>query len=120
VRANVVAPGPIDTEMTRPTKGNLSFKLALLAVEAVPLGRRGQPEEVANVCLFLASDLASFVTGSVYSVDGGSTCTHGLPGLEAKRSVKKDKPEGTVELEHQHEGRNDLREPRAGTPRSRQ
>ncbi|HWM85061.1 MAG TPA: SDR family NAD(P)-dependent oxidoreductase [Kofleriaceae bacterium] len=108
VRANVVAPGPIDTEMTRPSKGNMSVKHALMAVASVPLGRRGTPEEVANVCLFLASDLASFVTGAIYTVDGGATASAGLPGLEAKRDVKRP-PEPTVPLEHQHEGRGTLR-----------
>ena len=39
----------------------------------IPLGRYGKPEDVAKVMLFLASDDSSFVTGSVYSVDGGST-----------------------------------------------
>lgn len=108
VRANVVAPGPIDTEMTRPSKGNMTVKHAIMAVNSVPLGRRGTPEEVANVCLFLASDLASFVTGAIYTVDGGATAAAGLPGLQAKRDVKQP-PSGTVELEHQHEGRGTLR-----------
>ena len=104
VRANVVAPGPIDTEMTRPSKGSMNLKTAFMAVESTALGRRGTPEEVANVCLFLASDLASFVTGAIYTVDGGATASAGLPGLQAKREVKRA-PEGTVPLEHQHEGR---------------
>jgi NAD(P)-dependent dehydrogenase (short-subunit alcohol dehydrogenase family) len=104
VRANAVAPGPIDTEMTRPTKGEMTVKNALLSVEAVPLWRRGTPEEVANVYLFLASDLASYVNGAVYTVDGGATATQGLPGLEAKSPAKKA-PEGTVDLEHQYAGR---------------
>ena len=108
VRANIVAPGPIDTEMTRPSKGNMSVKNAFMAVKSVPLGRRGTPEEVANVCLFLASGLATFVTGGIYTVDGGATASGGMPGLQAK-SEAKTAPDGTVELEHQHEGRGTLR-----------
>lgn len=108
VRANVVAPGPIDTEMTRPSKGKMTVKNAFMAVASTPLGRRGTPEEVANVCLFLASDLATFVTGAVYTVDGGATASGGLPGLQAKRAAKEE-PETTVYLEHQHEGRGTLR-----------
>ena len=42
-------------------------------ISNIPLGRYGKPEDVAKVMLFLASDDSSFVTGSVYSVDGGST-----------------------------------------------
>jgi NAD(P)-dependent dehydrogenase (short-subunit alcohol dehydrogenase family) len=104
IRANVVAPGPIDTEMTRPSKGEMKVKNAIMAVESVPLGRRGTPEEVANVYLFLASDLASFVNGAIYSVDGGSTATAGMPGLMAKRAAK-EPPEGTIDLKHQYDGR---------------
>jgi NAD(P)-dependent dehydrogenase (short-subunit alcohol dehydrogenase family) len=108
VRANVVAPGPIDTEMTRPSKGNMKVKNAIMAVKSVPLGRRGTPEEVANVYLFLASDLASYVTGAVYAVDGGSTAGAGLLGLFAKSEAKKA-PEGTVALEHEYAGRGTLK-----------
>ena len=107
VRANVVAPGPIDTEMTRPTKGTMKVKNAFVAVRSTALGRRGTPEEVANVALFLASDLATFVTGAVYTVDGGSTGAQAMPGLEAKRDARQA-PEGTVDLRHQHEGRGTL------------
>jgi NAD(P)-dependent dehydrogenase (short-subunit alcohol dehydrogenase family) len=107
VRANVVAPGPIDTEMTRPTKGNMTIKHAFMAVKSTPLGRRGTPEEVANVCLFLLSDLSSYVTGAVYTVDGGATAAAGMPGLEAG-SEAKEAPPGTIELKHQHEGRGTL------------
>jgi hypothetical protein len=93
--------------MTRPTKGNMTVKHAMMAVAGTALGRRGTPEEVANVCLFLASDLASFVTGAIYTVDGGATAAAGVPGLQAKREAK-EPPDGTVPLEHQYDGRGDL------------
>jgi NAD(P)-dependent dehydrogenase (short-subunit alcohol dehydrogenase family) len=111
IRANAVAPGPIDTEMTRPSKGHISIKNALMSTAASPMGRRGTPEEVANVYLFLASDLATYVTGAVVTVDGGATATKGIPGMEARHHVKQ-KPEGSVELEHQYEGRGTLGDPK--------
>jgi 3-oxoacyl-[acyl-carrier protein] reductase len=67
VRANAVQPGMIDTPMTRALAPDL---LAQAAADA-PLGRLGRPEEVASVVLFLASDLAGFVTGAVIEVTGG-------------------------------------------------
>ena len=67
VTCNAIAPGAIDTEMTRaiPEK-----KLQELA-DTIPLRRIGQPEDVAKVVGFLASDAASYVTGTVIPVDGG-------------------------------------------------
>ena len=55
----------------------------------------------------LASGLATYVTGGIYTVDGGATASGGLPGLQAK-SEAKTAPEGTVRLEHQQEGRGTL------------
>jgi NAD(P)-dependent dehydrogenase (short-subunit alcohol dehydrogenase family) len=67
---NAVAPGPTETGMLNRFTGTAERKAALTA--GVPLGRVGQPDEIAQAILFLASDAASFVTSSVYGVDGGS------------------------------------------------
>jgi 3-oxoacyl-[acyl-carrier protein] reductase len=67
VRVNAVAPGYIITDMTE--RMPEEAKKALLAL--VPMGRGGIPEEVAKVVLFLASDLASYITARVIQVDGG-------------------------------------------------
>jgi 3-oxoacyl-[acyl-carrier protein] reductase len=67
VRVNAVAPGYIDTEMTQ----RLSDEAKEIMLSRVSLGRAGTPEEVAKVVLFLASDLASYVTGEVIRIDGG-------------------------------------------------
>ncbi|MCD4679535.1 MAG: 3-oxoacyl-[acyl-carrier-protein] reductase [Bacteroidales bacterium] len=67
IRCNAVAPGFIETEMTN----KLSDELKEIWKKDVPLRRAGQPEDVANVVAFLASDLSSYVTGQVISVCGG-------------------------------------------------
>lgn len=71
VRVNAVAPGPTETEMLNRFTGTAERKTALLS--GVPLGRIGQPEEIARAVVFLASGEASFVTGQVLTADGGKT-----------------------------------------------
>lgn len=69
ITVNNVAPGAVDTPMDAPLKADPQKLKKLLA--EIPLGRMGTPQEVAEVCAFLASDLASYTTGSTYFVDGG-------------------------------------------------
>jgi NAD(P)-dependent dehydrogenase (short-subunit alcohol dehydrogenase family) len=70
IRVNVICPGPTDTPMLR--KAMSPEQLDAFA-QTFPMGRLGQPEEIAGGALFLASDDASFVTGAVLFVDGGQT-----------------------------------------------
>ena len=67
IRSNVIAPGFIETEMT----GVLDEKVVQGWRDSIPLKRGGTPEDVANVCVFLASDLSAYVTGQTINVDGG-------------------------------------------------
>ena len=67
VRANAIAPGFIETAMTH----QLSDEVRKEWMKQIPLRRGGQTEDVANVAVFLASDLSSYVTGQVIQVDGG-------------------------------------------------
>ncbi|MBO4233378.1 3-oxoacyl-[acyl-carrier-protein] reductase [Riemerella anatipestifer] len=67
IRCNAIAPGFIETEMT----AALDEKTVQGWRETIPLKRGGQPEDVANACVFLGSELSSYVTGQVLNVDGG-------------------------------------------------
>lgn len=67
IRSNVIAPGFIETEMT----AKLPEDVIIEWRQGIPLKRGGTPEDVANVCLFLATDLSAYVTGQVIHVDGG-------------------------------------------------
>jgi 3-oxoacyl-[acyl-carrier protein] reductase len=67
IRCNAIAPGFIETEMT----AKLNEDVVKGWRDAIPLKRGGSPEDVANVCVFLGSDMSAYVTGQVINVDGG-------------------------------------------------
>ena len=67
IRSNVIAPGFIETEMT----AKLSEEVVQGWRDGIPLKRGGKPTDVANACVFLASDLSGYITGQVLHVDGG-------------------------------------------------
>ncbi len=67
IRCNTIAPGFIETEMT----AKLNEEVVKGWRNAIPLKRGGTPEDVANACVFLASDMSSYITGQTLSVDGG-------------------------------------------------
>jgi NAD(P)-dependent dehydrogenase (short-subunit alcohol dehydrogenase family) len=71
VRVNAVAPGPTDTGMLTRFTGTAEKKAAMR--KGVPLGRLGEPMEIAQAAVFLASDHASFVTGQILAADGGKS-----------------------------------------------
>ena len=67
IRSNVIAPGFIETEMT----DKLSEEVVQGWRDGIPLKRGGKPDDVANACVFLASDMSDYITGQVLQVDGG-------------------------------------------------
>ena len=67
VTCNAIAPGFIETEMTE----SLSEKIKEQAISAIPMKKMGSPEDVANLSVFLASDLSRYITGEVIKIDGG-------------------------------------------------
>ena len=67
IRSNVIAPGFIETEMTK----NLSDDTLKSWYSSIPLKRGGKPSDIGNVCVFLGSDMSSYITGQVLIVDGG-------------------------------------------------
>ena len=68
IRVNAVAPGITETDMVK----NLPKEMIEPLIKTIPLGRIGKPEDIANAFLFLASDMASYITGVVLSVDGAA------------------------------------------------
>jgi NAD(P)-dependent dehydrogenase (short-subunit alcohol dehydrogenase family) len=74
VRVNGVAPGVVRTHLARALWENFEDRLR----EALPLGRIGEPDDIAEVITFLASDAARWMTGQTLVVDGGSEIKYGL------------------------------------------
>ena len=66
IRVNAVAPGITDTDMVK----NLPDEMIKPLINMIPLGRIGEPDDIANAVLFLASDKASYITGTILQVDG--------------------------------------------------
>lgn len=68
IRVNAVAPGITKTDMV----ASLPDEMIKPLIATIPIGRIGEPKDIANACLFLASDMASYVTGEIMQVDGGA------------------------------------------------
>ena len=77
IRVNCVCPGAIDTPLLRPSLAIPGFGETTTAM--IPMRRLGRPEEIAACVMFLASDLASYVTGAALVADGGLTVQTGMP-----------------------------------------
>jgi meso-butanediol dehydrogenase/(S,S)-butanediol dehydrogenase/diacetyl reductase len=81
IRVNCVCPGAINTRVAQILGGEHADEFRQIQARVHPLGRMGEPEEIANTVLFLASDEASFITGTEIRVDGGLTAKTGLPDM---------------------------------------
>lgn len=83
IRCNAICPGPI---LTPPLQrlGDSRPEVFARIKDAIPMGRYGEPQEIANVALFLASDEASFVTGAFVVADGGLWAHSGMPSLSGQ------------------------------------
>ncbi|MDW6023625.1 SDR family oxidoreductase [Mesorhizobium sp. BAC0120] len=106
VRANCVCPGPVDTAWTHKETGPMDEQMEKMTVAGTVLGRRGTPEEIANVYAFLASDEASNVTGALWYVDGGTTIAKGGPGQFIPGELTAQ-PKASLPLRHSHDGLKD-------------
>ena len=81
IRVNCVCPGGINTRVAQILGGDKADDFRRIQGQAHPLGRMGEPEEIANTVLFLASDESSFITGEAVRVDGGITAQTGAPNM---------------------------------------
>jgi meso-butanediol dehydrogenase/(S,S)-butanediol dehydrogenase/diacetyl reductase len=81
IRVNCVCPGAINTRAAQILGGDRADEFRRLQAKAHPLGRMGEPEEIASAVTFLASAEASFITGAALMVDGGVTAGTGLPNM---------------------------------------
>ena len=80
IRVNTVSPGPIETDMLNRFSGGRD--MSEYYEKSIPLGRGGKPEDIADVMVYLASERASYVSGQVVAIDGGTTVKMPLAGLE--------------------------------------
>jgi NAD(P)-dependent dehydrogenase (short-subunit alcohol dehydrogenase family) len=103
VRANCVCPGPIDTAWTHHESAPMDAQTEQMYVKSTAQGRRGTPEEIANIYAFLASDDASYVTGALWLADGGITIAHGTMGELVPPEIAAPPPT-TLPLKHSHDG----------------
>ncbi len=103
VRANVVCPGPTDTQWHDTDVSPMTVEMERDILKGTPMGRHGSPEEIANVFAFLASDEASFVTGSLYFADGGISIGRG-PAGDYIREEYRIVPTRKLKLKHSKEG----------------
>ncbi len=103
VRANCVCPGPVDTAWTHKSMSPMDTEMEMTFLGATPMGRRGTVEEIANVYAFLASDEASYVTGALWSVDGGITTSKGMVGMKADKDLRQEPPVD-LDLQHTYDG----------------
>jgi len=103
VRANCVCPGAIDTAWTRGPDSPIDPAAQARIGDMIPLGRRGTPEEIANIFAFLASDEASYVTGALWLADGGVTPAKSDGGARMPDALRRP-PDGTLSLKHSHDG----------------
>lgn len=78
IRVNSVHPGAIDTQMASDAIGGIDIDMSKVGKRVAGLRRVGQPEEVADLQVFLASDESSYSTGAEFVVDGGASATHSL------------------------------------------
>ena len=86
IRVNALCPGLVETAMTELTTARPDDEAAWLS--PIPLKRKAQPEEMANVVAFLASDEASYMTGSIVVADGGITAHTGQPNVPHRRTLR--------------------------------
>ncbi len=103
VRANCFCPGAINTAWTHKETGPMDAEMEEMLITAAPMGRPGTPEEMANVCAFLASDEASYVTGALWLADGGVTVAKGAVGQKTPESLREE-PQGELRLDHSQDG----------------
>jgi NAD(P)-dependent dehydrogenase (short-subunit alcohol dehydrogenase family) len=104
IRVNVVCPGVIDTAMTHAARTSMTKIEERKITDEVPMQRKGTVEEIANTIAFMASDMASYMTGSLITVDGGYTLSWGdVEDVSARLRVK---PKGRLikSLKHTFDG----------------